>query len=38
MDVQNHLPPYDVSDWAEEELEALAAQMFDQLDDPEPIR
>lgn len=29
--------PYDDSDWTEDEMEALAEQMFDEIDDPEPI-
>jgi hypothetical protein len=28
---------YDDSEWSEDEMEALASQMFEQLDDPEEI-
>lgn len=29
---------YDDSDWTSQEMESLAADMFDRLDDPEEIR
>jgi hypothetical protein len=30
-------PPYDDSDWTDDERSALAAEMFEQLDNPEKI-